>query len=101
REDRVEPRGIEQQPERRIVRPEGACHAGEPTPHASYYRAPCAVRRLAYRARRVTKRRSTEPRKSPRQARAKVTVDAMLTAAARILKEVGYERASVNRIAEL
>jgi AcrR family transcriptional regulator len=33
--------------------------------------------------------------------RAKATVDAILTAAARILVQDGYERASVNRIAEL
>ena len=37
----------------------------------------------------------------PRQSRSKATVDALLTAAARILKRDGYERASVNKIAEL
>jgi AcrR family transcriptional regulator len=42
----------------------------------------------------------TEPRKEPRQARARATVDAILAATARILVKEGYERASTNRIAE-
>ncbi|NUO50489.1 MAG: TetR/AcrR family transcriptional regulator [Polyangiaceae bacterium] len=42
---------------------------------------------------------ATKPRKRPRQARSKVTVDAILTAAARILVDVGYDRANVNEIA--
>jgi AcrR family transcriptional regulator len=49
---------------------------------------------------RGVRRSSTEPRKSPRQARARATLDAILTAAAQVLEEVGYERANVNRIAE-
>jgi AcrR family transcriptional regulator len=39
------------------------------------------------------------PRKVPRQERAKATVDAILTAAARILRDEGYARAGVNKIA--
>lgn len=41
-----------------------------------------------------------KPRKSPKQARAKETVDAIVTAAARILEQDGYERTNVNRVAE-
>ncbi|NJM72519.1 MAG: TetR/AcrR family transcriptional regulator [Scytonema sp. RU_4_4] len=43
----------------------------------------------------------TTPRKLPQQDRSKVTVDAILTATARILTEEGYDKASTNRIAEL
>jgi len=41
------------------------------------------------------------PRKAPRQARARATVDAILLAAAHILKTEGPERATTNRIAAL
>jgi len=44
---------------------------------------------------------STTPRKLPQQDRSKMTVDAILTATARILTEEGYDTASTNRIAEL
>ncbi|MCG8364326.1 MAG: TetR/AcrR family transcriptional regulator [Pseudanabaenales cyanobacterium] len=40
------------------------------------------------------------PRKLPKQDRSKMTVDAILTAAAHILTEDGYDTASTNRIAE-
>ncbi len=40
------------------------------------------------------------PRKLPKQDRSRVTVDAILTAAAHILTEDGYDTASTNRIAE-
>ncbi len=40
------------------------------------------------------------PRKEPRQPRARATVDAILLAAAHILKTEGFERATTNRIAE-
>ena len=40
-------------------------------------------------------------RKKPGQERARATVDAILVAAAHILKTEGFERASTNRIAEL
>lgn len=43
----------------------------------------------------------TTPRKLPQQDRSKVTVDAILTATARILTQEGYDRATTNRIAEL
>ncbi len=46
-------------------------------------------------------RKSTTPRKLPQQDRSKVTVDAILTATARILTQFGYDRATTNRIAEL
>jgi AcrR family transcriptional regulator len=39
------------------------------------------------------------PRKKPAQTRSKQTVDALVTAAARILERDGYARANVNRIA--
>lgn len=42
----------------------------------------------------------TSPRKLPQQERSKVTVDAILIAAAHILTENGYDNASTNRIAE-
>jgi AcrR family transcriptional regulator len=45
-------------------------------------------------------RSATTPRKLPRQPRSRATVDALLTAAAHILVRDGYERASVNVIAE-
>lgn len=41
-----------------------------------------------------------KPRKAPRQARSEATVDALLSATARILARDGYDRASTNRIAE-
>ena len=39
-------------------------------------------------------------KKEPLQARSKATVEAILTAAARILLDVGYDKASTNKIAE-
>ncbi len=45
-------------------------------------------------------RPATEPRKEPRQERARATVDAILSATARILVKEGYDRASTNKIAE-
>jgi AcrR family transcriptional regulator len=44
---------------------------------------------------------NTSPRKAPRQDRSRETVDVILEATARVLKEVGYDRASTNRIAEV
>lgn len=43
---------------------------------------------------------ATDPRRRPRQARARVTVGAIVEAAARVLVADGYDRASTNRIAE-
>src|SRR5439155_3830432 len=40
------------------------------------------------------------PRKLPQQERARATIDAILTATARILVKEGFDRASTNRIAE-
>lgn len=40
------------------------------------------------------------PRKIPRQRRSKATVDAILQAAARVLMDLGYDRATTNVIAE-
>ena len=48
----------------------------------------------------MTARPATTPRKEPRQERAKATVDAILSATARLLVREGYDRASTNRIAE-
>jgi AcrR family transcriptional regulator len=42
----------------------------------------------------------TAPRKLPRQERSRATLDAILTATARILVKEGFDRASTNRIAE-
>jgi AcrR family transcriptional regulator len=42
----------------------------------------------------------TAVRKEPRQARAHATVDAILTATARVLARDGYDHASTNRVAE-
>ncbi|MGB8604981.1 TetR/AcrR family transcriptional regulator [Bradyrhizobium sp.] len=44
---------------------------------------------------------STEPRKSPNQARARATVTAILDATARILAEDGFEAVNTNRVAEV
>jgi AcrR family transcriptional regulator len=41
----------------------------------------------------------TSPRKAPRQARSRATVDAILTATAQILVEEGYDKATTNTIA--
>ncbi|PMB09477.1 TetR/AcrR family transcriptional regulator [Fischerella thermalis CCMEE 5273] len=43
----------------------------------------------------------TNPRKLPQQERSKITVDAILTATARILVKDGYAKTNTNRIAEL
>lgn len=48
----------------------------------------------------MTAQIAAAPRKRPRQARSKATVDAILEATTRILIDEGYERASTNRIAE-
>ncbi len=45
-------------------------------------------------------RLQTIPRKAPRQSRAQATVEAILTATARVLVRDGFDRASTNRIAE-
>lgn len=42
-----------------------------------------------------------QPRKIPRQSRSQATVGAIVEAAARILRADGYERTSVNRVAEV
>ena len=42
----------------------------------------------------------TRPRKAPKQARARETIEAILTATAHILVREGFEAASTNRIAE-
>jgi AcrR family transcriptional regulator len=49
----------------------------------------------------MTKRALIRPRKSPRQTRSHATVEALLEAGARVLREDGYEKASVNRIADV
>jgi AcrR family transcriptional regulator len=43
---------------------------------------------------------TTVPRKSAKQARSRATIDALLTATARVLIKEGFDRASTNRIAE-
>jgi AcrR family transcriptional regulator len=49
---------------------------------------------------RATRQRVTSPRKKPAQARAQATVDAILSAAARIFETHGYRAGTTNRIAE-
>lgn len=48
-----------------------------------------------------TERRPHAPRKTPRQARSKHLVEAILEAAARVFEQHGFERGNTNRIAEL
>jgi AcrR family transcriptional regulator len=48
----------------------------------------------------MPRKRSTTPRKLPKQDRSRITVEAILEATTHILTEEGYERASTNRIAE-
>ncbi len=50
---------------------------------------------------KTASRRRIEPRKSPRQQRAAVTVDAILVAAGRVLVADGYARLNTNRVAEV
>jgi AcrR family transcriptional regulator len=45
-------------------------------------------------------RPATAPRKEPRQERARATVDAILSATARVLVKEGYDHASTNKIAD-
>jgi AcrR family transcriptional regulator len=42
----------------------------------------------------------TVPRKQPKQERSRATIDAILTATARVLVKEGFDRASTNRIAD-
>lgn len=49
----------------------------------------------------MARRVRTTPRKKPKQKRSQATVDAILEATARVLLEVGFERASTNRIAQV
>lgn len=48
----------------------------------------------------MAKKVKTSPRKAPQQRRSQDTVEALMTATARILVQEGYDRASTNRIAE-
>ena len=48
----------------------------------------------------MPKRPATSPRKAASQDRSRATVDALLSATARVLVRDGYDRASTNRIAE-
>lgn len=43
----------------------------------------------------------TVPRKAPRQTRSRATVEAILTATARVLVQEGFERTTTNRIAQV
>jgi AcrR family transcriptional regulator len=43
----------------------------------------------------------TKPRKAPVQDRSRETVEVILTATARVLVDVGYDRASTNKVAEV
>lgn len=48
----------------------------------------------------MARRPLTSPRKSASQERSKATVDALLSATARVLVKEGYDRASTNKVAE-
>jgi AcrR family transcriptional regulator len=47
----------------------------------------------------MTRKPSTNPRKSPSQERSKLTVDALVEATARVLVKEGYDNANTNKIA--
>lgn len=49
----------------------------------------------------MSKQPPTKARKEPRQDRAKATVDALVLATAHVLADVGYAKASTNRIAKV
>lgn len=67
----------------------------------SYIRFVAHIHQLAFDSlTQMPRKIRTTPRKLPRQDRSKVTVEAILTAAAHILTEDGYDNASTNRIAE-
>ena len=51
-------------------------------------------------ARQLKRDRATSPRKSATQERSRATVDALLSATARVLVKEGYDRASTNKVAE-
>ena len=67
----------------------------------SYFTSVTRLHQLAFDALPKMPSKSTIPRKLPQQDRSKVTVDAILTATTRILIQLGYDKASTNRIAEL
>jgi AcrR family transcriptional regulator len=70
--------------------------------HVSYYPSDRSGFLLGLRgASALARKPPTEPRKRPQQSRSQDTVEAILTAAARILVREGYARASTNRIAEV
>ena len=48
----------------------------------------------------MARRPLTSPRKSATQERSKATVDALLSATARVLVKEGHDRASTNKVAE-
>jgi AcrR family transcriptional regulator len=67
-------------------------------------RAEAHIRQLAFVAAEggtpMPAKARTTPRKLPRQARSRETIEAILTATARVLKRVGFDHASTNHIAE-
>jgi AcrR family transcriptional regulator len=68
--------------------------------HGIEFRGPRTPRRLAFSERSLPLEKPAQPRKKPRQSRARATVDAILFAAAHILKTEGFAPATTNRIAE-
>jgi AcrR family transcriptional regulator len=52
-------------------------------------------------ARKMARKRPTNPRKNASQRRSRATVDALVEATARILVREGFDKASTNRIAEV
>jgi AcrR family transcriptional regulator len=56
---------------------------------------------LSARVRKNPPKIVTKPRKAPVQDRSKETARVILTATARVLVEVGYDRASTNKVAEV
>jgi AcrR family transcriptional regulator len=56
---------------------------------------------LSARVRKSPGKIVTKPRKAPVQDRSRETVEVILTATARVLVDVGYDRASTNKVAEV
>jgi AcrR family transcriptional regulator len=60
-----------------------------------------AKARVATRPARAPRPRQAPTRKQPQQARSRAMVDSILDAAARVLREHGYDDATTNRVAEV
>jgi AcrR family transcriptional regulator len=100
-EDLVETRRVVEEAEAAEPAFGEASGFGEGSVHEEKGGVALPARRLASGCRQMGAKRRLEPRKMPRQSRSKATVDALVEAATRVLGAEGYERANVNRIAEV